>query len=194
MKYKESCKRNYKACWEFLKESSNYQIVALGIFCMFIIIGFAFPIFFVEEIFDFMKEMLLQIEGFNAFEMINFIFWNNLWASFMAIVLGVLFGLFPIGAAVVNGYLIGFVGRYAVVESGSILVLWRLIPHGIFELPAIILSIGFGLKIGVEIWKKDSWNVLKRNLREGVRFFIFVILPLLFVAGIIEGLLIFAVS
>ena len=68
--------------------------------------------------------------------------------------------------------------------------MWRLLPHGIFELPAIILSIGIGLKLGVEIWKKDSWNVLKRNIIESLRFFIFIIMPLLVIAAIIEGLLI----
>ena len=100
-------------------------------------------------------------------------------------------GVFPIGAAIVNGYILGFVARFAVNETGNLFVLWRLFPHGIFELPAIILSIGFGIKLGVEIWKKDAWSILKRNIFESMRFFVFVILPLLIIAAIIEGFLIF---
>tara|TARA_Y100000034_G_C6897817_1_gene414369 strand:+ start:34 stop:627 length:594 start_codon:yes stop_codon:yes gene_type:complete len=191
-KQKENiCVRNYKKCWGFLQESSDYQIIALGVFCAFIIIGFAFPIFFQEKIFEFMRELLLQVQGLSVSEMISFIFFNNLGASFFAVVLGVVLGVFPIGAAIVNGYLLGFVSRFAVNESGSILILWRLLPHGIFEIPAIILSIGFGLKLGVELWKKDPWNVLKRNIVEAMRFFVFVIVPLLIIAAIVEGFLIF---
>tara|TARA_Y100000310_G_C20565942_1_gene755492 strand:- start:254 stop:844 length:591 start_codon:yes stop_codon:yes gene_type:complete len=182
--------KNYNACWEFLIESKWYVVFSLGVFCAFIIIGFAFPIFFQEEIFKFMRELLLQIEGYNVFQLTSFIFWNNLRSGFFALVLGILLGVFPIAAAVVNGYLLGFVSRFAVNESGNLFILWRLLPHGIFEIPAIILSIGFGLKLGIEIWKKDSWKILKRNLKEAMRFFVFVILPLFLIAGIIEGILI----
>jgi len=188
------CKRNYKKCWGFLRESSDYQIISLGLFCAFIIIGFAFPVFFEAEILEYMKELLLQIENYNIFELTGFIFLNNTGASFFAIVLGIALGVFPIGAAIVNGYLLGFVSRFAVNESGSLFILWRLLPHGIFELPAIILSIGFGLKLGIEIWKKHAWKVLKRNFIESLRFFVFVILPLLVIAAVIEGLLIFLVG
>jgi len=57
-------------------------------------------------------------------------------------------------------------------------------------LPAIILSIGIGFKIGADLFKKDVKGMLKHNFKEGLRFFVFVIFPLLLVAGIIEGLLI----
>ncbi|MAH45707.1 hypothetical protein CMI37_07745 [Candidatus Pacearchaeota archaeon] len=185
--------RNYRACWEFLKESSDYHIAALGIFCVFIIIGFAFPIFFQEQIFAFMQELLSTIENFNVSELTSFIFFNNIKTAFFAMVLGI-FVVFPAGAMVVNGYLLGFVARFAVDEAGSILVLWKLVPHGIFELPAVILSVGLGLKIGVEIWRKNSWKILKRNFKEGLRFFIFVIFPLLLVAAVIEGFLIWGLG
>ena len=72
----------------------------------------------------------------------------------------------------------------------SIFILWRLLPHGIFELPAVIISIGIGIKIGLDIWKKDAKQRLKRNFKEAIRLFIFVILPLLLIAGIIEGVLV----
>ena len=55
---------------------------------------------------------------------------------------------------------------------------------------AIFFSIGIGLKIGTDIFRKDAMKKLRYNFREGLRFFVFVVLPLLVVAGIIEGLLI----
>ena len=103
--------------------------------------------------------------------------------------LGVLFGIFPVAAAVTNGYLIGFVSRYAVEEYG-IFVLWRLLPHGIFELPAIIISIGIGLKLGLDFLLKDKRKQFKKDFKEAMRFFLFSIIPLLVVAAIIEGILV----
>ena len=189
MKNKNFLVNQYSKCYEFLCSSSDFVIIALGIFSAFTIIGFAFPIFFSEQIFSWMEKIVQGMEGFGAFETIGFIFFNNVKASFFSIILGVFLGVFPISASIVNGYLMGFVSRHAVEQEG-IFVLWRLLPHGIFELPAIILSIGIGLRLGTEIFTLKGRSEFKKNFIESMRFFIFVIFPLLLIAGIIEGLLI----
>jgi stage II sporulation protein M len=181
--------RHYSACWDFFKESRWHIVFALGVFALMFIIGFAYPVFFRAEIFSFIEELITMLEGKSTIELIGFIFFNNLKASFMAIVLGIVVGIFPLVTSVVNGYLLGFVSREA-ASVGGISVLWQLAPHGIFELPAIIFSIGIGLKIGADMFSGAVGKKLKHNFREGFRFFVFVVLPLLFVAGIIEGLLI----
>ncbi len=181
--------KNYSLCWKFLNENRWYFVFATGIFALMFLVGFIFPIFFREEIFNFIAEMIEMIEGKSVIELIGFIFLNNVKASFMAVILGITFGIFPLMMAVVNGYLIGFVAREAVVQEG-LWVMWQLFPHGIFELPAIIFSIGIGMRIGVGMFGKDIKRKLKYNFREGLRFFIFVVFPLLLVAGIVEGILI----
>jgi stage II sporulation protein M len=103
-------------------------------------------------------------------------------------VLGVLLGIFPFLTAISNGYLLGFASKIT-AESQGLLVLWRLIPHGIFELPAIIISTGIGIKLGISVLK--NWNKFKFEFTEALRFFVFVLLPLFLIAAIIEGLLIF---
>ncbi len=181
--------RNYKLCWKFLNESKWHVVFALGFFMLTFLIGFAFPIFFADEIIAFVNELIASLEGMSVVELIGFIFWNNLKASFFAIILGITLGILPLVMLVTNGYLLGFVSREAVAQNG-LFVMWRLLPHGIFELPAVILSIGIGLKIGAGMLGKDVKKKLKYNFKEGLRFFVFVILPLLLIAGIIEGVLI----
>jgi stage II sporulation protein M len=179
--------RNYISCWEYLKESKNYIYFSAGIFVLFALIGFIFPIFFKQQILDFIKNLSLQVSGLNFQQLFSFIFLNNLRATFFSILLGIGFGIFPLITAIVNGYLLGFVARYSVNEGG-LLVLWRLLPHGIFEIPAVILSLGIGMKLGLWVFtKKQSF---KEEVFEALRFFIFVVLPLLLIAGIIESLLI----
>lgn len=182
--------KNYSLCWKFLNESKWYIVFSFGIFALMFLIGFTFPSFFREEIFNFMSEMSKMIEGKSLIELIGFIFLNNIKASFVAIIFGITFGIFPLVVGIVNGYLLGFVAREVAIQEG-ILTLWKLFPHGIFELPAIIISIGIGIKIGADLFKKDTKKTLKHNFKEGLRFFIFVIFPLILIAGIIESFLIY---
>ena len=151
--------------------------------------GFIFPVFFREEIFSIMKEMTGLLAGKNTMELIFAIFLNNLKASFMSMILGIGVAVFPVATAVVNGYILGFVAR-EVVNTEGLFVLWQLLPHGVFEIPAILLSIGIGIRIGTDLFKKNAKRETKNNIIEGLRFFAFVVFPLLLIAGIIEGILI----
>ena len=190
MKRRNFWVRNYLACWDFFCESRWYVVFALGVFALLFLVGFLFPVFFREEIFAFIAELTAMLEEKGTLELIWMIFFNNLKAGFFAMVLGIGVGLFPLFAVVVNGYLLGFVAREAVNITG-IGVLWQLAPHGIFELPAIIFSIGIGFKIGVSVFGgRGVGDRLRYNFREAMRFFVFVVIPLLVIAGIIEGILI----
>ncbi len=182
-------KENYIACWKFLQEIKWYVVFTVGVFALAFLIGFAFPIFFRGEIIKFITEMSNLVKGKSTIELIVFIFLNNVKVSLMTIVLGIAFGIFPLTATIVNGYILGFVARQVASLEG-ITILWKLLPHGVFELPAIIFSIGMGIKIGRDTLSDDAREKLKHNFSEGLRFFIFIILPLLLVAGIIEGTLI----
>ncbi len=106
-------------------------------------------------------------------------------------ILGIFLGFVPLVVAVVNGYVLGFVASKTVAVEGW-LILWRLLPHGIFEIPAVLISIALGLKLGSFLFtsKNKGWKEFWKWIKDVVRVFIFVIIPLLVIAGIIEGLLI----
>ncbi len=190
---KFSLKKTYSESWDFLKESKNQIYLGIIIFCSFIMLGFIFPIFFNEQIMNFIKNILEKIGDYNVYELMSFIFLNNLKSAFFAIIFGIALGIFPITIAIVNGYLIGFVSRYSVSQEG-VLVLWRLLPHGIFELPAILISIGLGIKIGKEVIQKRKFKKIKEPFLKSLKVFLFIILPLLFIAAIIEGILVFFIN
>ena len=91
---------------------------------------------------------------------------------------------------IANGYLVGFVSS-VVSEKESILSLWRLLPHGIFEIPAILISAGLGIKLGTFIFQKNKKETLKELVLKSLKTFFFVIVPLLIVAALIESSLIY---
>jgi stage II sporulation protein M len=132
---------------------------------------------------------LAKTQGMSSFEMVSFIFFNNLGVGFMGLIYGFVLGIFPILSIFANGYVVGYVSSSAISSSG-ISSLLNLLPHGIFELPAIFISFGMGIKFGTFIFYKEKMKNFTEFFANSLRVFIFVVLPLLVVAAIIEGILI----
>lgn len=182
----------YRKSWGFIKESKTFIYFIIAIFFAFALFSFFVPPpdFLAKQILEFIEELLKKTQGMGYFELTRFIFFNNVQSSFFGMILGILFGIFPLIAVVSNGYLLGFIASI-VVNIEGVSVLWRLFPHGIFELPAIFISLGLGLKIGSFIFQKEKLKSLKIYLKDSLRTFLFIVIPLLIVASIIEGSLIF---
>lgn len=120
-----------------------------------------------------------------------FIFANNTINSFIAMMLGTFFGIWPVIFILINGFFIGVVVFSSVQEYGILVVLSALLPHGIIELPMIFISASIGLRLGVLVFQKifkikEKEIRFKYELFSAIRFFVTVIVPLLFVAAIIE--------
>ena len=188
-------KNNYFQSWKYLKESKNFIYIIMVLFFVFALIGFFIPApnFIVEQILEFINELLEKTQYMSQWGLIQFIFLNNLQTSFFGIILGIFLGILPIIATVVNGYVLGFVTSLSVVSGGGS-VLWKLLPHGIFELPAVFISLGLGLKLGSFIFQKKKIDLFKEYFWNSIKVFLFIIIPLLIIAAIIEGTLIFFVK
>lgn len=185
--------RNYSLSFKFLKESKNYVYAAIILFLFSAVFGFVFPVFFSEMIKKFLQDVLEKTANMNLVQLITFIIENNLKSSLIGMATGIFFGIFPVVTALVNGYVLGFVANKSVSAAGP-LILTRLFPHGIFELPALIISLGVGLKLGTIIFAKNKAEALRHNVENALRVFLFIVLPLIVIAGIIEGLLIWFIG
>ncbi|GAG12258.1 unnamed protein product, partial [marine sediment metagenome] len=153
------------------------------------------PQIIVDWIREFIEELIGITEGLNVWQMILYILQNNLKASFLGMIFGLILGVFPVFLALANGYVLGFVSE-KVVQVEGFTSLWRLLPHGIFELPALFISLALGTKLGFFIFAKYGQvkQEFLRRLENSLRVFLFVVIPLLVIAAVIEGILIFLVS
>jgi len=190
-KKKFSLSNQYRQSWKYIKESKRFIFFILGLFLLFAIIGFVFPLpqDLYDKLINYIKQLLQQTEGMNQFELIKFIIINNVKSTFFGLFFGVILGIFPLISALANGYVLGFVS-FLSVNSAGVTSLWRIFPHGIFELPAIFISLGLGLKMGTFIFKKEKLKTFENYLVNSFRVFLLIIIPLLLIAGIIEGTLI----
>jgi stage II sporulation protein M len=193
MKKDNFISQNYSLCWKFIKESRKFIYIIIAIFFVFAFIGFFVPVpdYISSEIMKLLEELIKKTEGMSTFELIRFIFSNNLLNSFIAMTLGIFVGVFPVLFAIFNGYVLGFVAFLAVNAEGPATLL-RLFPHGIFELPAVFIALGLGLRTGLFFINSSSKKIknFKYYLYEIIRVLFFVIIPLLIIAAIIEGSLI----
>lgn len=181
----------YRRSWDYIKSCRTYIYWAIIIFLLFFIFGFFIPApaDVQTKILEYIQELLSKTQGLSQTQLISFIFANNVQTAFESSLFGVVLGVFPAVASISNGYLLGFVSVRVVQEEG-VFVLWRLLPHGIFELPALFISLGMGIKLGTFIFKKKKLQTLREYLLRTAEVFIFVVVPLLFIAAIIEGSLI----
>lgn len=174
--------------WNYLLESRRYIYFSAIIFFIFGVLGFAFSskLGFLDEV---IRDLVEKTSGMGGFELILFIFKNNLSSAFFTLFLGIFLGIFPLFNTVVNGVLIGYVFS-RVYEISGVLEFWKILPHGIFELPAIFIAIGLGFRLGGLIFSRNLKRDFRERLKSSLYVFLFIILPLLVVAAIIEGLLI----
>ncbi|MBB6023959.1 stage II sporulation protein M [Paenibacillus sp. JGP012] len=132
-----------------------------------------------------------------------FIFFNNAIKSVLVIYAGIFFGILPIIFLLINGMVLGFVVHATMNNGASFfdIVVKGLLPHGIIEIPVIIIACAFGIKFGgLTISSLAQLGGEKRALigthwREFVKMTLtasFWVVILLFIAAIIESTLTYA--
>ncbi|WP_405170788.1 stage II sporulation protein M [Paenibacillus sp. FSL H8-0280] len=129
-----------------------------------------------------------------------FIFFNNAIKSVLVIYAGIFFGILPVIFLLINGMVLGFVVHTTMNYGASFydIVVKGLLPHGIIEIPVIIIACAFGLKFGGLVIKSlAQLGSDKRNMM-GARWRAFMnrtltasfwVVILLLVAAIIESTL-----
>jgi stage II sporulation protein M len=169
-----------------------YLLIITSLFVVSVLAGYMAGYFnpdIVEQMMGQFEESYGWIAEESPLVIMLFIFANNTLNSFIAMLLGVVFGLWPILFILINGFFVGVVVFDVAREIGVLVILAALIPHGIIELPMIFLSAAIGLRLGYLTFLKISHKMeisIQQELFQAVRFFIKFIVPLLFIAALIE--------
>lgn len=116
------------------------------------------------------------------------VFLNNAFLSLLSLVLGLVFGIIPLMFVAFNGFVLGVLANFVTGEKGFLLVFLSLLPHGIVELSMVFLAAGIGLRLGHQAFFAllGKPTEIKRELKEGLRFYFRWILPFLLLAAGIE--------
>ena len=128
--------------------------------------------------------------GLPPLELAAAIFLNNAFKTLLVIVLGTLLGVVAALFLFLNGAALGIVIYLSSQSRGLWPSLLVLLPHGILELPAVLLGTSIGLMLGrrsIDRLLGKAQTSLGHELGEALQFFSVVIIPLLLVAALVEA-------
>ncbi|MET1125150.1 MAG: stage II sporulation protein M [Archaeoglobaceae archaeon] len=142
------------------------------------------------ELFELLKKFFESFSPYfdDPVKLALIIFVNNATKSFAAMLGGFFFGIYPIFFVASNGYILGAVAAASAAQRGWYATLLAILPHGIIEIPAVILASAYGVYLGyrfaLALFKGEEF---KKHLFEALTVYLRIILPMLFLAALIEA-------
>jgi stage II sporulation protein M len=173
-----------------LSEAKWFIYFAIFLFLAGAVVGYSWPTRF-EVLLASLHGMAEQLRGKSAPMLIIAIFIQNGFSALLAVWLGIILGIVPMIGAITNGILLGVV---LAVFGNGLGIVTGLLPHGIFELPAIFIAWGLGMWRGMWLISPNRKEIYKDRARKSYYVFFRIVLPLLAIAAIIEGLAIAALA
>ena len=118
---------------------------------------------------------------------------QNVMATIFVLISGVFVGIIPTFAISSNAFGLGVLYRQAAEVAGYSKAALKVLPYGVFEIPALLIAASYGLWLGVTAVRrmrgKES-TLLRVNIEHAFRRYFAVVFPLLIVAAAIETALI----
>jgi stage II sporulation protein M len=182
-----------QAQYDYLRRLLPYFVVSLILLGFGIVLGITAVSFFPEvayQLQDSFAEFGKMFRGLSRTQLAAAIFINNALKTLVVITFGVLAGVIPVLFLLVNGVTLGIVMYASAQTRGLWPSLVTLLPHGVLELPAVLLGTSIGLMLGNHAIRRllnAAETTLSAELRRALRFFLSVIVPLLLVAAVIES-------
>jgi len=169
----------------------KWIIIAIFLFGIGLSFGLAIP----GDITNLLSQELAALKELSAilgpFKVTTamFIFMKNVSALLLSFIFSPILCLLPILSLIFNGVLLSFISAIVVQEESVGLLLAGILPHGIFEIPALILgnaaALSFGATVMLVLLKKRRGELLLPSLRRNL-FYLVIALALLLPAAIIE--------
>lgn len=170
-------------------------LIASGLFVIGLGAGLAISAAQPASILGLLSEELSSLEElgtmFGPFQVTTavFIFFKNALALLMSFLLSPILCLFPALALVLNGALISFVSVLLAQQKSLGFILAALLPHGILEIPALIIgeaaALSFGVMAITSLFSREKSRRLLPGLKQNLKYLLLAF-ALLVPAAIIE--------
>ena len=173
--------------YEYVRSLKPLFILSLLIFTFSMASGWILGEDIAHIITQDLAEMLPEIEDSDITSLFSLILFNNLFVNLLWMVLG-LFGAFPsVYFSSFNGFILGAFAYTFALETSNTLVVVGLLPHGIIEIPTMILSSSMGMGLGYTVINRlRGKGSIRKELNHAIKLYIRRIIPLVILAAIIE--------
>lgn len=194
----EFIKRQFGALKAFYrKDYGHFLFITAVAFLVLVVLSYVAGLLLREQAMSLMQWFGEQVVDLGVMdESGNFstlaLFFNN----FRAMITGAAYGFIPFIylpaiSLGVNAMLLGvFAAVYSAQGISLLLYLAGILPHGIFELPALVLSIACGLYLCrtiTDFVRHNTKGVVRSALANIARVIVINIIPLLLIAAVVEA-------
>lgn len=192
-------KQQYKKSFLFFKENLMKLTFAVSaIFILVIIVSAIYLKDHPDQVLSMMNDFMKMVDASgiiseNGSVSSIALMFNNIRACLLSIVIGFLPFLFlPLITLITNAALMGAMfGLYSIMDISYTSLFAGLVPHGIFEIPALVIS----MTLGIYLCKEMTMKVLGKRKETKItdtfgsifNYFVCILVPLLIIAGIIEA-------
>ncbi len=170
-----------------------YLLILTLFFSVAFLAGVLAPSSIREELTKAFQVVVDNYRGLSGGNLFFTILFHNVMASIIVLISGVLVGIIPTFAIGANGFFLGLVYRQTAVMVGYSKAALMVLPHGVVEIPALLITASYGLWLGVMVVRrmrgKES-TLLRSHIEHAFRRYFTIVFPLLIVAVAIETALI----
>lgn len=161
----------------------------MGLLALFAVLGYkAAGTPEAKGVLDNLASLIKPLANLSAPQLVGFIFLNNAVKAIMVMLLGTGLALFPLLFLIMNGAILGVV----IAEASNLYCPWvtflSLAPHGVLEVPAILLAAGLGMRLGAEVacHLAGRPSQVGQRLRLSLAVYWRICLPAFLMAAIVE--------
>ena len=164
-----------------------YLYFVCSLFLVSSFVGYLAPYQYQQEIAKKLLTYFSPLQSSNQFQVFITIFLKNYISTLLTLLLGLFFCICPIIFLIINGYTVGNLISFASSKIGIYNIGLAIIPHGIFEVPAVLIASSYGLWWGVKNYRKFRY---KESFRDDfslpIKKYINIVIPLLFFGALVE--------
>jgi len=170
-----------------------YIMVLALIFAASFLAGTVAPLSVRKQMIEMFQAVVGDYRGLAGGTLFFNILVQNVMASIFVLISGVGLGIIPTFAISSNAFGLGVLYRQAAEVSGYSKAVLKVLPYGVFEIPALLIAASYGLWLGMIVLRRvrrKGGALLKSQVEHAFRRYFAVVFPLLVVAAAIETALI----
>ena len=190
-------KKQHHALWQFYRETfGEALLMTTAAFLIICLLGFGVSLFnksIPEFVVNYFTQMVRDGNIVTDDGTIHFgaLLVNNLRAAAISVLYGFIPFIYLTALAVgMNALILGVLAAYYVNSGTSLLIYFAgILPHGVFELSALLIAFALGLLLCRRITqyvRKNTKGMMKPLLCNIARSFVMHVLPLLVMAAVVE--------
>lgn len=171
----------------------SYILTLVLIFSAAFLAGVLAPSSTSEELTNAFRVVADTYRGLSGGKLFFTILLHNVVATIFLLISGLIVGIIPTLAIGVNGFVLGVVYRQTAELIGYSKAALKVLPHGVFELPALLLAASYGLWLGVTVVRRirgRESTPIRFHIEHSFRRYFAIVFPLLIIAAAIETALI----